>query len=185
MFCRNCGKELTGSPEFCMNCGAKPMAGTSFCPGCGAPTTALTEICKNCGTRITKAIKGKTWKPTAAGILSIIAGTIAVISGIEVAVVFAIGGASFGIAWVGAIGVPIIILGIVAIIGGIYALKRRIWRLALAGSICALFSPWVHPEPEILAAHFPNTIYTYFFFFWVLFGIPAIIFVSLGKGEFK
>ena len=58
MFCRNCGKELTGSPEFCMNCGAKPMAGTSFCPGCGAPTTPLTEICVKCGARVAKELAG-------------------------------------------------------------------------------------------------------------------------------
>ena len=58
MFCRNCGKELTGSPEFCMNCGAKPMAGTSFCPGCGAPTVPLAEICVKCGTRVAKELAG-------------------------------------------------------------------------------------------------------------------------------
>ncbi len=52
MFCRNCGKELTGSPEFCMNCGARPLSGTGFCPGCGATTTALTEICVKCGARV-------------------------------------------------------------------------------------------------------------------------------------
>jgi len=58
MFCKNCGKELTGSPEFCMNCGAKPMAGSSFCPGCGAPTTPLTEICIKCGARVAKELAG-------------------------------------------------------------------------------------------------------------------------------
>jgi len=58
MFCRNCGRELTGSPEFCMNCGARPMAGTSFCPGCGAPTTPLTEICVKCGARVAKELAG-------------------------------------------------------------------------------------------------------------------------------
>jgi len=58
MFCRNCGKELTGTPEFCMSCGARPMAGTSFCPGCGAPTTPLTEICVKCGARVAKELSG-------------------------------------------------------------------------------------------------------------------------------
>ncbi|MCJ7575652.1 MAG: TM2 domain-containing protein [Dehalococcoidia bacterium] len=58
MFCRNCGKELTGSPEICINCGAKPMAGTSFCHGCGAPTTPLAEICIKCGARVAKALAG-------------------------------------------------------------------------------------------------------------------------------
>jgi len=141
------------------------MANTSFCPGCGAPTTPLTEICTNCGVRVAKAIKEKTWKPTTAGILCIIAGTISVITGIVVAVVGGIigaliGGAFFGVAW-GAFGVPSIILGIIAIVGGSYALRRKIWGLALAGSICALFGPWA------------------------LLGILAIIFVSLGKGEFR
>lgn len=103
----------------------------------------------------------RTWKPTTAGILCIIAGAIELIGGLAVAVFGSIGGAFFGMAWIGAIGVPLIVLGIVAILGGIYALKRRIWGLALAGSICALFGPWA------------------------ILGILAIIFVSLGKGEFE
>jgi len=139
------------------------MTGTGFCPGCGAPTIPLTEICTNCGARVAKAIKEKTWKPTAAGILCIIAGAIGVLSIMILTLVgLVLGGpgAEFSI------DAPIIkiwILGgiatIIAIVGGIYALRRRVWGLALAGSICAL----------------------------VGFGIPgilAIIFVILGKGEF-
>jgi len=167
MFCRNCGKELAGSPEFCMNCGAKPMAGSSFCPGCGAPTTPITEICTNCGARVAKAIDGKTWKPTTAGILGIIAGVVGIIFGIVIAVLGAIGGGvlavfrlpALGGMIVGATAIPLI-LGIVAIVGSIYALMRRRWGLALAGSICSLFCVW-------------------------FLGIPAIIFVILGKGEFE
>jgi len=53
-----------------------------------------------------------------------------------------------------------IVLGIVAIVGGIYALKRQKWGLVLAGCICALFP-------------------------WFILGLPVIIFVVLGKGEFK
>ena len=102
----------------------------------------------------------KTWKPTTAGILCIIAGAIATIAGIVIAVVGSIGW-FFGIPWVSAIGAPSIILGIIAIVGGSYALKRRVWRLALVGSICALIGPWG------------------------LLGLLAIIFVSLGKGEFE
>jgi len=136
------------------------MGGSSFCPGCGAPTTPLTEMCTNCGARVAKAIKGKTWKPTTAGILCIIAGAIGVITGIVVAVVGGIGWL-FWMPWFSAIGAPIIVVGIIAIVGGSYALKRRVWGLALAGSICALLGPWV------------------------ILGILAIIFVSLGKGEFE
>ncbi|MFW6117981.1 MAG: hypothetical protein ACOC6R_00625 [Chloroflexota bacterium] len=161
MFCRNCGRELIGAPEFCMNCGAKPMAGTSFCPDCGAQTTPLTKVCTNCGAQVSKTMKGETWKPTAAGILCIIAGVIGLITGIVVAVAGGIGGAFIGMAWLSAVGAPLITLGIVAIVGGIYALRRRLWGLALAGSICALVGPWA------------------------LLGILAIVFVSLGKDEFE
>ncbi|MFO7933024.1 MAG: hypothetical protein R6U78_02975 [Bacteroidales bacterium] len=89
-----------------------------------------------------------TWKPTTAGILGIIAGVIGVIFGLVLAVAGGILGAVVGAfvpfiggAVAGAFAVPLI-LGIVAIVGGAYALKRRIWGLALAGSICAFFCVW-------------------------------------------
>ncbi len=55
MFCRNCGKELIGTPEICIGCGAKPLVGSSFCQACGAETNALAEICLKCGARLAKA----------------------------------------------------------------------------------------------------------------------------------
>jgi hypothetical protein len=54
MFCRNCGKELTGTPEICLGCGARPLVGSSFCHACGAPTNPLAEICVKCGVRLGK-----------------------------------------------------------------------------------------------------------------------------------
>lgn len=54
MFCRNCGKQLTGAPEFCPNCGARPLAGNTYCQNCGTPVTPLTEVCMKCGARIVK-----------------------------------------------------------------------------------------------------------------------------------
>jgi len=103
----------------------------------------------------------KTWKPTTAGILSIIAGALQVIGGIVLAVAGGIGGLFVGMPWLSAIGAPLIVLGVIAIVGGAYALRRRVWGLALAGSICALVGPWG------------------------ILGILAIIFVALGKGEFE
>jgi len=149
----------------------------------------------------------RTWKPTTAGTLCITAGIIGVVPAIAVAVFFA----SMGIGLLGIIGAPAIIFGIVAIIGGIYALKRRIWKLALAGSICTLFGcvifvifgaivflaaysdnpermPFGATGAEILAIISSD---------WVLMGfvvgstilgvlgILAIIFVIMGKREFK
>ena len=108
----------------------------------------------------------RTWKPTTAGVLGIIAGAIGVIFGLVVAVAGGILGAIVGAfipfiggAVAGAFAIPLI-LGIVAIIGGAYALKRRVWGFALAGSICAFFCVW-------------------------FLGLLAIIFVILGKREFK
>ena len=57
MFCRNCGKELIGSPEICPGCGARPMRGNSFCSNCGAPTTPLTEMCVKCGVRVVERVE--------------------------------------------------------------------------------------------------------------------------------
>jgi hypothetical protein len=109
----------------------------------------------------------RTWKPTTAGILCIIGGALGVFLGTVLAVLGTVVGAIFaglslpilGGLVMGTLAVGIV-LGAVAIVGGIYALRRRKWGLALAGCICALF-PW-----------------------WFL-GIPAIIFAVLGKGEFE
>jgi hypothetical protein len=103
----------------------------------------------------------KTWKPTVAGILAIIAGALEVIIGLLFSTGVGILGGIFGMGWLSVIFAPLIVIGIIAIVGGIYALLRKIWGLALAGSICALIGPWF------------------------LLGILAIIFVSLGKREFK
>jgi len=59
----------------------------------------------------------------------------------------------------GAIGLILALIGALGIVGGVYALKRKHWALALAGAIAGSVT------------FFPC-------------GIPAIIFVSLGKDEF-
>lgn len=115
-----------------------------------------------------------TWKPTTAGVLSIIAGSFTVGLGLLL-VLF--GGVLSGILAAaevpeiallvpfpvfGIVAAPLIIVGAVAIIGGAYALKRKLWPLALAGAICALFPP----QSGIL-------------------GVLAIVFVVLGKDEFE
>lgn len=103
----------------------------------------------------------ETFMPITAGILSIIAGAIDFLIGTG-ALYRAEFVHRFMFHW-GLVGVGIIalILGIVAIVGGVFALKRRIWGLSLAGAICALFPPHI-----------------------AILGILAIIFVSLSKKEF-
>lgn len=117
----------------------------------------------------------QTWMPTAAGILSIISGTIGLI-GIAFLIAF---GATFGeeiardvltsigflqtvlpLRIIGFISIPLFIISMVAIIGGIYAIQRKIWGLALAGAICA-----------IVPAQ--------------LLGILSVVFIAISKKEFK
>ena len=59
----------------------------------------------------------------------------------------------------GAMGLILVLIGALGIVGGAFALKKKHWPLALAGAIAGTIT------------FFPC-------------GIPAIIFVSLGKGEF-
>jgi hypothetical protein len=57
------------------------------------------------------------------------------------------------------VGIVSLAFGIVSLVGGIHAMRRKAWRLALAGSILAI------PASALL-------------------GILSIIFVSIGKREF-
>jgi hypothetical protein len=151
------------------------MAGTGFCPGCGAPTAPLTEICTRCGVRSADAARGKTWKTKTAGILAIVAGALSAIEFVFVGVLVIP-----KLGWLevmsvlsesGIVAVAFAVVmasAIVAIVGGVFALKRKRWRLALAGSICAIFSLMFVP---------------------VLLNVPlaiaAIVLVVLGRGEFE
>ena len=96
----------------------------------------------------------KTWMPTVAGILDIVAGALSFVG-----IIFAL----FGILMLGSVGdmyqsmgIPetliltiaaifaifAVIVDILAIIGGLYALQRRNWGMALTGSIAAVFASW-------------------------------------------
>src|SRR4030042_2112152 len=61
--------------------------------------------------------------------------------------------------WLIIVGAPLLALGIVAIVGGVSAIRRKNFGLSLAGAICAL----------------PSNIL----------GILAIVFVSVSKKEFE
>ncbi len=123
----------------------------------------------------------KTWKPTVAGILNIVAGVLSLLGAIGVIigiiVFISVGSAPFlADMWrdIGDLGVGpnllIIILviaaifsailGILPLIGGIYALQRKKWGLALAGSIIAIFGSFIM-------------------------GILATIFIAMSKDEFE
>jgi hypothetical protein len=116
-----------------------------------------------------------TWKPVMAGILDIAGGAIGMVGGLllvvlsslfqvirevlllDPAVILKIQQAISSL-----IAVPFVysFVGIVSIIGGVYALQRRIWPLALAGAIssCIVFP---------------------------FFGLPSIIITALARDEFN
>ena len=104
----------------------------------------------------------KTWKPTTAGTLNIISGCFGIVGGVYIANV---GGLEWDlpalvVAIVGVVSISRIVLGVIALIGGIFARRRKLWELALAGSILAILC-----APPL--------------------GVLSTIFVSMSKKEFK
>jgi hypothetical protein len=116
----------------------------------------------------------KTWMPKVAGILNIVAGSFGVFFSLMMALWFVAFSyflpmcsaefddfptsfmAIFMIPWA----IFMLAAGILAIVGGIYALRREKWGVALAGSIGALFGQ----SPL---------------------GVAAIIFTAMSKSEFE
>jgi len=106
----------------------------------------------------------KTWKPITAGILGIAAGGLSVITGCGMYMSAIV--ANFLTTVPPLINavltypvIPLLLLGILAIVGGICAVQRKIWGFALAGAIAAVF---VTP----------------------LLGLLAVIFTAISKKEF-
>ena len=123
----------------------------------------------------------KTWKPTVAGILNIVSGVFGIIASIFLIIVLSIGFGVLkwaldmpriealpaflpGLLW--AITIPLVIISILALVGGIFALNRKRWGWALAGSIAAVFA-----SIPILR--------------FLPLGVVAIIFTAISKDEFE
>jgi len=121
----------------------------------------------------------KTWKPMVGGILDIVGGalrilgSIAVLIGIMFFIPVAVTGGPGPVPEMARWLIPgaletilviatifLLIVGILPIIGGIYALQRKKWGLALTGSIVAIFGSSIM-------------------------GILATIFIAMSKDEFE
>jgi hypothetical protein len=118
---------------------------------------------KNMSTQINQ-VSQKTSKPVAAGILNIIAGGLHILGalglGIAGLVVGSLGGMFFPSFLLTFLAVPMAIIGVLSIVGGILAIQRKRWGWALAGSIATLISS------NIL-------------------GIIAVILLAISKDEFQ
>lgn len=134
---------------FCQKCGREAIENGLFCAGCGASLTAVAPAKKR-----TFSLVG--------GILEIVAGgLIALFSGFFFLMM--------GVAATQEDGPPVLLLllplaflgvGALGIAGGICALRRRKWGLALAGAIAVVL-----PASEL--------------------GIAALVLVALARDEFE
>ena len=112
----------------------------------------------------------KTNKPTTAGILNIIAGVLGLIWAICLFIGFGVVSGAIGIPTgyipgfvpgiVLSMAIPATVIAILALVGGIFAMQRKQWGWALAGSIAAIFA-------------------------FLPLGIPAIILTAQSKNEFE
>lgn len=92
----------------------------------------------------------KTWKPTVAGILNIVSGAVGLVCVFGLIIAIGVTGGfyipgteqipRFVPFLLTGIAIPLAIVSILSLIGGIYAVQRRKWGLALAGSISAIFA---------------------------------------------
>ena len=92
----------------------------------------------------------KTWKPKAAGILSIISGSAGLVAVFGLIIAISITGGfiipgtehipKFVASILIGITIPLAALSGLSLVGGIYTLQRRMWGLAIAGSISSIFS---------------------------------------------
>jgi hypothetical protein len=134
MFCPKCGKEVMGSP--------------TFCPACGA-TLSEGQPAKKTGTIMV------------AGILDIIDGCLSLLGVLGLIVAIAnVSDEPDTLAILVPIAVLLAFKGILAIVGGIYALQRKNWVMALIGAIAAALP-------------------------FSLLGIAALILTALSRDQFK
>jgi len=110
----------------------------------------------------------KTKKPIIGGILSIFSGLLGLLGIFSYAIGFGAPGSGIGKgdmppfvpSIIYGIPIPAVIIAVLAIIGGLFALQRKHWKWAITGSIAAALS-------------------------LIILGIPAIVLISISKDEFK
>ena len=114
---------------------------------------------------------GNVWMPTTGGILSIIVGVMDLIGCLVMGLITCAGSmftndfympndvGFFTSAFFGFLAFYLLVIGLLSMTGGIFAVRRRKWGLALAGAIAACFGG------SIL-------------------GILAVVFIAIGKKEF-
>jgi len=174
--CMSCGRQIGATYNACPYCGAPqqaaapmgaPMEQSRVCMGCGRTIATTYFACPYCG-RPAGAMgvqmgHKETAYPIVAGVFEILAGIIGLGFG-GLTIVGA--GAASTIPYVDVAGIImvcgaiLVVFGLISLLGGIFALQRKNYGMALVGAIFALFCGFL------------------------IFGILALIFVILAKDEF-
>ena len=126
----------------------------------------------------------RTWMPTAAGVLVIISGVLSFLMAVvwSICAVF-LSETSDSLATLAFILIGVsIIVGILAIGGGAFALSRKTWGLALAGSIVALSALSLSEAAAIVVMAHPNIAALSLL---LLPGIAAIVLTAQSKKAFQ
>jgi len=77
-------------------------------------------------------------------------------------------------------------LGIVTIVGGVSAMRRKKFGLSLAGAICFALTPPVAFSETFSESFFSRSLAELVWVWgWLIMGILAVIFIVLGKREFR
>jgi hypothetical protein len=115
------------------------------------------------------------WMPTAGGVLSIVAGSLGLVGSIFLAVFSNIIGSAvlhdffpssvwqhwgWPLVVAGIFSLVSIVIDILAIVGGIFAIQRKHWSWALAGGICAIIASRI-------------------------IGIVGLVFIAISRKEFE
>jgi hypothetical protein len=113
----------------------------------------------------------RTSLPVAGGIICIVIGSLSLIGSLLFALIVSIMAASaywdgpmssnYAGAFVWVVFIPYFVICVLAITGGVFALRRKTWGLALTGAICCFMTGWA----------------------WI-FGVAAIVLVAVSKKEF-
>ena len=127
-----------------------------------------------------KSPPGSPWMPVTAGTLSIITGAIQALFGL-----FIIGAAAelaerSGLEGRGIAGVMFLILGLVAIVGGVFAALRRAWLMALIGAIAGAVWPLVS---LFRTAFRPGAVVLLLIL--LICGLSAVVLTVVGRPDFK
>lgn len=134
---------------------------------------------------------------TAGGILCIVGGAFAVISVVLAVDILIYNIESLSWDWMPSynracairsiiVATSVFALGIVTIVGGVSAMRRKKFGLSLAGAICFALTPPVTFSESFSAVFFSKSLAELVWVWgWMILGILATIFVSLSRREFQ